>query len=358
MLLGLGCLGRGDNINGFDPADRRPDPDRLLQAYFHSSTTLNYIRALLASNFASLQTPRTWSFSHVRSPALQQEFEDVVERLSDALDFMSTIGAPLPETAQGVEIFTSHEGLSLEYEETQTRFLPRPETDEARIARLERGHSINPQRSPSHSRPRGRPAPSSNNLSSSIGSLRSLGKDNAPPPGAYFNTGCHYLWIGDRTRQIDGGHVEYFRGLENPVGVKVGPTMPQGELTRLLASASSPPPLPALSPMLPLYTDIYPPPTPCHFAVLDPNREAGKVSLICRYGASKIENFLADHVREVESSGHRVVWVCDPMHGNTKTAENSSLKTRAFEDIIHEITASMRIVSPSSFPPPLCSLYG
>lgn len=342
-------FGRGDNINGFDPADRQPDPDRLLQAYFHSSTTLNYIRALLASNFASLQTPRTWSFSHVRSPALQQEFEDVVERLSDALDFMSTIGAPLPETAQGVEIFTSHEGLSLEYEETQTRFLPRPETDEARKARLERGHSINPQRSPSHSRPRGRPAPSSNNLSSSIGSLRSLGLDNTPPPGAYFNTGCHYLWIGDRTRQIDGGHVEYFRGLENPVGVKVGPTMPQGELTRLLASASCcpsltlpPPPPPGVLTFL-----LYP---PHRLAVLDPNREAGKVSLICRYGASKIESFLAEHVREVESSGHRVVWVCDPMHGNTKTAENSSLKTRAFEDIIHEITASMRIVRSPFLP--------
>lgn len=224
---------RGDNINGYHPSERQPDPERLLSAYFHSATTLNYIRALLASDFASLTTPRAWSFSHVRSPVLQAEFEDVISRLTDSLDFMTTIGAPLPSTAQGVEIFTSHEGLSLEFEETQTRHLPRPETADERSARLNKGHSINPQRSPS--RPRGRAA--QQNLSASISSLTG-GLPAAPPPCAYYNTGSHYLWIGDRTRQVEGGHVEYFRGLENPVGVKVGPTMPKGELTRLLASES------------------------------------------------------------------------------------------------------------------------
>ena len=220
----------GDNINGYHPSERTPDPERLLSAYFHSATTLNYIRALLASDFASLTAPRSWSFSHVRSPVLQAQFEDVISRLTDSLDFMTTIGAPLPSTAQGVEIFTSHEGLSLEFEETQTRHLPRPETEDERSTRLNKGHSINPQRSPSRAGRRGQ------NLASSISSLN--GTPPAPPPCAYYNTGSHYLWIGDRTRQVEGGHVEYFRGLENPVGVKVGPTMPKGELTRLLASVS------------------------------------------------------------------------------------------------------------------------
>lgn len=324
----------GDNINGYHPSERTPDPERLLSAYFHSATTLNYIRALLASDFASLTAPRSWSFSHVRSPVLQAQFEDVISRLTDSLDFMTTIGAPLPSTAQGVEIFTSHEGLSLEFEETQTRHLPRPETDEERSARLNKGHSINPERSSTRAGRRGQ------SLTSSVSSLN--GTPPAPPPCAYYNTGSHYLWIGDRTRQVEGGHVEYFRGLENPVGVKVGPTMPKGELTRLLASASDRHLL-LLQAKTPSIAD---PRALC--AVLDPNREPGKVSLICRYGAGKIEDFLANHIDEVEASGHRVVWVCDPMHGNTKTAENSTLKTRAFGDIIHEVTASMRIVRCSA----------
>lgn len=230
--LNLRLISSGDNINGYHPSERTPDPERLLSAYFHSATTLNYIRALLASDFASLTAPRSWSFSHVRSPVLQAQFEDVISRLTDSLDFMTTIGAPLPSTAQGVEIFTSHEGLSLEFEETQTRHLPRPESDDERSARLNKGHNINPQRSPSRTGRR------SQNLASSVSSLN--GTPPAPPPCAYYNTGSHYLWIGDRTRQVEGGHVEYFRGLENPVGVKVGPTMPKGELTRLLASASGP----------------------------------------------------------------------------------------------------------------------
>ncbi|CED84371.1 E, aroF, aroG, aroH [Phaffia rhodozyma] len=282
---------RGDNVNGYEPKDRAPDPDRLLGAYFHSAATLNYIRSLLSSSFASLSTPTSWSFSHVRSPTLQAEFSDVMDRLSDALGFMQTIGADLGGSIEGVEIFTSHEGLSLEYEECLTRSLKIPMSAEDRKrkdleekVRRRREGSISPVRNPVEEKK------------------------------AYFNAGSHYLWIGDRTRQIDGGHVEYFRGLENPVGIKVGPSMPAGELTRLLS-------------------------------ILDPEKQDGKISLITRYGASKIDQFLPAHIDEVESSGHRVVWVCDPMHGNTKTAENSSLKTRAFSDIIHEITRSMKIHS-------------
>lgn len=113
-------------MNGFEPGDRTPDPERLLGAYFHSASTLNYIRALLSSSFADLSTPSSWSFSHVRSPALQREFSDVMDRLSDALGFMHTIGADLGGSTEGVEIFTSHEGLSLEYEECMTRLMNVP----------------------------------------------------------------------------------------------------------------------------------------------------------------------------------------------------------------------------------------
>ena len=179
---------RGDNINGFDASDRAPDPERLLGAYFHSATTLNYIRSLLSSNFASLNAPRTWSFSHVRSPVLQKEFEDVVDRLSDALDFMNTISSsPSPASStDSVEIFTSHEGLSLEYEETLTRLLPVP-LKEGETKR----HNVRP-RSPSHSRARGGPP----------------GSDPEKDGYAYYNAGTHFIWIGDRTRQITGAHVE------------------------------------------------------------------------------------------------------------------------------------------------------
>ncbi|KAI5115033.1 hypothetical protein M0805_001027, partial [Coniferiporia weirii] len=196
---------RGDNVNSLDPNARKPDPERLLSAYFHSTATLNHLRSLLTSGFASLHHPRDWSLSHVRSPTLRAEFERITEGLSDALDFSSTIGANSGREALGfeqgggrgvlgeVDFYTSHEGLLLGYEEALTRSLPVP---------------------------------------SSLRNARS-GVSSGTTPHAYYNTSAHFIWIGDRTRQLDGAHVEYFRGIRNPIGIKVGPTMRGEELVSL-----------------------------------------------------------------------------------------------------------------------------
>lgn len=207
-------------------------------AYFYSATTLNYIRAILTSGFASLNNPRDWSLSHVRSAVLKKEFEDIVENLSDALDFSRTIGIETgSESAIGyekggglgtfgaVDLYTrsvdashfipldlqqnySHEGLILDYEEALTRKLRNP---------------------------------------------LPMFKDSQ----SYYNTSAHFLWIGDRTRQITGAHIEYFRGIRNPIGVKVGPSMESEELVRVLD-------------------------------ILNPDRESGRITLITRYGAGKV----------------------------------------------------------------------
>ncbi|KAF8580132.1 DAHP synthetase [Ramaria rubella] len=270
---------RGDNVNGLDPDDRTPDPERLLSAYFHSTTTLNHVRALLTSGFASLQFrhPRDWSLSHVRSPTLRSQFERIASSLADALDFTSTVGAGdgKPYEAGGgrgvlgeVDFYTSHEGLMLPYEQALTRHLPVPQ------------YSM--------------PASS-----------------NEVPPKAFYNTSAHFLWIGDRTRQLTGAHVEYFRGVRNPIGIKVGPSMQSTELVELLD-------------------------------IVNPKMEKGRVTLITRYGAAKINNHLTSHIVAVQESGHPVAWICDPMHGNTQTSA-SGLKTRQFSDIISELTSCLHI---------------
>ncbi|KAK6981109.1 DAHP synthetase [Favolaschia claudopus] len=280
---------RGDNVNGLDVNDRTPDPERLLSAYFHSATTINYVRGLLTSGFASLHHPRDWSLSHVRSPSLRKEFETIVDGLSDALDFSRTIGAesgaaaaPFErgggrDTVGEVDFYTSHEGLMLEYEQALTRAFPLP------------GAGVSPSA----------PDP-----------IAPQSSKNAPKKG-FYNTSAHFLWIGDRTRQLTGAHVEYFRGIRNPIGVKVGPSMEGEELVRLLD-------------------------------VVNPDKEPGRVTLITRYGAGKIDNHLAAHIKAVQASGHGVVWVCDPMHGNTQTS-TSGLKTRHFGTIISELTSCLRI---------------
>ncbi|KAF4620898.1 hypothetical protein D9613_001213 [Agrocybe pediades] len=339
-------------------------------AYFHSTTTLNYIRSLLTSGFASLHSPRDWSLSHVRSPALRRGFETIIDGLSDALDFSRTIGADAGASnsyEQGggrgtlgeVDFYTSHEGLMLAYESALTRELPVPS-------------SVVP--------------PQSANVNASSASSATSGSSPSQIK-AHYNTGAHFLWIGDRTRQLTGAHVEYFRGIRNPIGIKVGPTMQPEELVRVLE-------------------------------IVNPEKEMGRVTLITRYGASKhsflssggessmvivhpliderpshfmkafslsltlveiyfhhspswllvffpeireiepsysppgggtsalsmyiIDAHLPAHIRVVQKSGHPVAWICDPMHGNTQTS-SSGLKTRHFNNIIAEITASLRI---------------
>ncbi|KAI9100437.1 DAHP synthetase [Phlyctochytrium arcticum] len=253
---------RGDNVNGIDLDDRKPDPERLLGAYFHSAATINYIRSLLAGGFADLHHPeawnlQSWDFAHVQNPALKAEYQAIVRRLNDALEFMQTIGADRDgaskEAISTVDMFTSHEGLLLEYEERLTRKFE----------------------------------------------------------NEWYNLGAHYLWIGDRTRQLDGGHVEYFRGIVNPIGVKVGPSMKPEELAPLMD-------------------------------ILNPNREPGKVTLITRYGHDKISSYLRDHIKAIQATGHKVVWCCDPMHGNTETTA-SGVKTRRFDHIASELSQAFRI---------------
>jgi len=278
---------RGDNVNGLDPDDRTPDPERLLSAYFHSTATLNHVRGLLTSGFASLHHPRDWSLNHVRSPSLLKEFEHIVEGLSDALDFSRTIGVESGQASfeQGgargtvgeVDFYTSHEGLMLEYEQALTRAFPLP----LPAAVAAHAHTT---------------------ASASV--------PNATEK-AFYNTSAHFLWIGDRTRQLTGAHVEYFRGIRNPIGIKVGPSMGGDELVRLLD-------------------------------IVNPLKEAGRVTLITRYGAGKIDDHLAGHIAAVQASGHGVIWICDPMHGNTQTSA-SGLKTRHFGTIISELTACLRI---------------
>lgn len=315
---------RGDNVNGLDPNDRTPDPERLLSAYFHSTTTLNYIRGLLTSGFASLHHPRDWSLAHVRSAALRAEFEKIVDGLSDALEFAETIGAENVRsyergggrgTLGEVDFYTSHEGLMLSYEEALTREFALPCSLRQRDSSPSTTTTSSPTSVPSPlpsstaatstdtTTPAPAPAPCQPSLSATA--RRSASKKY------HYNTGAHFLWIGDRTRQLTHAHVEYFRGIRNPIGCKVGPTMSCEELGRLLD-------------------------------VVNPDKEPGRVTLITRYGAKKIDDHLPGHIRAVQESGHPVVWVCDPMHGNTHTATNG-LKTRDFAAIIEEITACLRI---------------
>ncbi|KAF9519749.1 hypothetical protein BS47DRAFT_1324460 [Hydnum rufescens UP504] len=267
---------RGDNVNDISADNRTPNPERLLSAYFYSTTTLNYVRSLLSSGFASLNHPRDWSLSHVRSPTLRAEFERVSEGLADALDFSRTVGAEAEGSYENggrrgvlgeVDFYTSHEGLMLHYEEALTRFLPMPSS------RLRR------ERPDSH---------------------------------AYYNTSAHFIWVGDRTRQLDGAHIEYFRGIRNPIGVKVGPSMKSDELIRLLD-------------------------------IVNPDRQSGKVTLITRYGAAKVDQYLPAHIAAVRQSGHPVIWVCDPMHGNTQVSNTTGHKTRHFSNIVRELTMCLAI---------------
>ena len=190
---------RGDNVNSHDPSDRQPNPDRLLQAYHHSAATLNYLRALLDGGVADLQHPEHWNLAFVQEARARSQYEDLIARIHDTLDFMRATGVGDAESWRRVDLFTSHEGLLLAYEEAHTE---------------------------------------------AVGDR-------------YYNLGAHMLWIGDRTRQVDGAHLEYFRGIENPIGLKVGPSMSPEDL---LAS----------------------------LRILNPKNELGKVTLITRkaYGGA------------------------------------------------------------------------
>ena len=242
----------GDNINGseFTAASRIPDPQRLMEAYSQSAATLNLIRAFAAGGYANLRQVHQWTLDFMGRSPWADRFAVTADRIGEALDFMEACGidpATVPQL-QGTSFYTSHEALHLAYEQAMTR------------------------------------------------------QDSLT--GDWYDTSAHMLWIGDRTRFDGSAHVEFLRGVGNPIGMKCGPSLAPDALLRLLDT-------------------------------LNPAREAGRITLISRFGDDKVEAGLPPLVRAVKREGHPVVWSCDPMHGNVIKA-NSGYKTRPFERILAE----------------------
>ena len=250
---------RGDIINGteFSSDTRAPDPERMLQAYNQSASTLNLLRAFAQGGFADLHRVHQWNMGFVSDDAIGDRYKDIAERLDESLNFMAACGLT-SETApqlKETDFYTSHEALLLSYEEAMTR----------------------------------------------IDSLT----------GDWYDTSAHMLWIGDRTRQLDGAHLEFLRGVANPIGVKVGPTTDPEYLIKLID-------------------------------FLNADNEPGRLTLISRMGADKIEQVLPALVRKVKEEGRHVVWSCDPMHGNTVKA-SSGYKTRHFNEIMREVVGFFNV---------------
>jgi 3-deoxy-7-phosphoheptulonate synthase len=251
----------GDIVNRpeFTPAARRADPRALIEAYHHAAHTLNFVRSLSAAGFADIHHPEYWDLDFLKRadlPAeLREEYTRTTHMLAEALRFMEALGETTVDDLTRVDFYTSHEGLNLHYESAQTRTVPRRQ-----------GHWL---------------------------------------------LTTHMPWIGERTRALDGAHVEFFRGIENVVGVKLGPKVDPQEAVEL-------------------------------FTALSPANEPGKVVAITRMGAANVERALPPLVEAVRRAGRRVLWVCDPMHGNTVTT-SSGLKTRSFDDILREIELSFAV---------------
>ncbi len=244
---------RGDIINdiGFSAESRIPDPQRMVRAYNQSAATLNLLRAFAAGGYANLHQVHAWTLDFMGRSPWAKKFSEMADRIGEALDFMRACGIDAETVPQlkTASFYTSHEALLLPYEQALTR------------------------------------------------------RDSLT--GDWYDTSAHMLWIGDRTRFPGSAHVEYMRGIGNPIGMKVGPSLDAETLLRLLDT-------------------------------LNPAREAGRMTLITRYGHDKIEAGLPALVRAVKREGHPVVWSCDPMHGNVVTAPNG-YKTRPFERILAEV---------------------
>jgi 3-deoxy-7-phosphoheptulonate synthase len=250
---------RGDAVNQSKPTPeaRTPDPQRMIRAYFQSAATLNLLRAFTHGGFADLRRVHSWNVDFLDGSPLGEEYRMIAREITSALDFMESCGLSSAQLAQlhQVDLFTSHEALLLGYEEALTR------TD-----------SIT---------------------------------------GQWYNCSAHLLWIGDRTRQLEGAHLEFLRGVENPIGIKLGPGFSPVELPRLIEN-------------------------------LNPKNEEGKILLITRFGAEGISEHLPPLLDLVNSQEYQVVWSCDPMHGNTYLTPNG-FKTRHFNDILKELTEFFRL---------------
>jgi 3-deoxy-7-phosphoheptulonate synthase len=248
---------RGDLINRmpFTAGDREPDPTLMLRGYERAAMTLNFVRSLIDGGFADLHHPENWDLAFVGESALAADYHKLVQSVSDSLEFFEAIsGEPMHRTHR-VEFYASHEGLHLPYEQAQTRFLPH------------RQH--------------------------------------------WYNLTTHFPWIGMRTADLAGAHVEYFRGIANPIAVKIGTSVGDEQLQSLIQ-------------------------------VLNPNNEPGRLTLITRFGAKNIAEHLPRVIRAVRATGSRVLWICDPMHGNTETTAEG-YKTRRFDNIRSELRSAFKI---------------
>ena len=251
---------RGDNINGmdFNEKSRTPNPKRLLKAYGQSASTLNLLRAFSTGGYADLRNIHNWTLGFVSGSEQTKKYQELCDKISDAMEFMQACGVTPETTPQmaSTELYTSHEGLLLGYEQAMTRI------------------------------------------------------DSTS--GRWYDTSAHMLWIGDRTRQLDGAHVDFMSGIENPVAMKCGPTMEADDLLRLCDK-------------------------------LNPNNEDGRLTLICRFGHDKVGNHLPKLARTIKEAGKSVVWSCDPMHGNTLKTD-SGYKTRPFDYILSEVQSFMDVL--------------
>ncbi|GGB60240.1 MULTISPECIES: class II 3-deoxy-7-phosphoheptulonate synthase [Henriciella] len=252
---------RGDNINGMDFTEeaRLPDPERLIKSYSQAASTLNLVRAFSQGGYADLANVHRWMLGFVDRSPQGERYEALADRISDALSFMNACGVnskTVPQMAQ-VDVYTSHEALLLGFEEAMTRV------------------------------------------------------DSTS--GDWYDTSAHMLWIGHRTRQVDHAHVEFCKGIRNPLGIKCGPGMETDELVRLIET-------------------------------LNPKDEAGRITLIARFGSEGVKEGLPPLVRAVKKSGRNVVWSCDPMHGNTLKTD-SGFKTRPVDRILSEVRQFIEIVS-------------
>ncbi len=243
---------RGDMANGIEPVleARTPDPERLLKGYHMSAATLNLLRAFTRGGFGSLHRVHAWNQEFVKKSPMGRSYERLANQISRAIKFMETIGIQTDSPQlQQVQFFTSHEALFLGYEEALTR------------------------------------------------------EDSVS--GGWYDCSAHMVWLGDRTRQLDGAHVEFLRGILNPVGMKVGPKHDVAEIMQLINR-------------------------------LNPENEEGKITIIARFGATEIDKYLPQLLRAVKQEGLNVLWSCDPMHANIRKAD-SGHKTRSFEDILTEV---------------------
>lgn len=248
---------RGDLVNAspFTAAARQPDPQRLLEGHMRSALTINFVRGLIDGGFADLHHPEYWDLNWVQSSPLAAEYQARVDSIGDSLRFMERLAGTELHEFNRIDFFTSHEALLLWYEQAQTRQVPR-----------KRG---------------------------------------------WFNLSTHFPWIGMRTADLAGAHVEYCRGIENPIGVKIGPAITRDWLLGLCRT-------------------------------LNPDNHAGRLVLIHRMGAGQIADHLPPLIEAVQQAGHRALWICDPMHGNTRSTANGT-KTRRFDDILSEVTQAFAI---------------